>query len=344
MKYITLCSLEILHDYYTDRRCIDFQIEPAPDTQKLLSNYRGILKQFPGGLRVLVAASSENTPFIALPADLIFAFRLRLRNPDFSLFTDLSEISPLAAPLYTHKPSAPNCDLMPVSREAWRTEQFIVQKPATKEAFVLSGRPLRTPQAAEAFIVERLEGKSTYKQYDEATKVITVNSSKTASGTAFTVTYPIAPRLENGVFADVEIKYCPGKANRLGNDNSFRITFQSRKARWKYYIITDKTNGKIALEDKEKAISFDIENPKDLAMDEMAIKLAKQYPHKQCLCFVSSGLIPCQQAARKNIQFHLNGDTVIHSLPNPPLQNYCSAVRNAASEYTLYQVIQYFNP
>jgi hypothetical protein len=127
-------------------------------------------------------------------------------------------------------------------------------------------------------------------------------------------------------------------------DNSFRITFQSRKARWRYYIITDKANGKPAVEDKEKAISFDIENLKDLSTDEMAVKLAKQYPDKQCLCFVSSSLIPCQQAARKNIQLRLNGDKVIHSLPNPPLQNYCSGVRNAAPEYTLYQVIRYFNP
>lgn len=347
MKHLALFSLEILHAYYTDQRCSDFQIEPTPGTQKLLNNCRCVLKPFSNGLRILIAVDNENKPFIPLQANPVFDFHLRLRNPDFGLFTDLTEVSQLAAPLYTNKLPAPSGDLVPVAQEAHFTEQFIVQRPSPKETFVLSGRPLEGLKPEKTFVVEGLGGKPESIRYNEDARVITVNSSKTEPGIPFTVTYPIRPRLEQGVFAAVEIKYRPDTASLFENTNSFRITFQPKKARWKYYIVTDKSNGKTALpslEDKDKAISFELANQKDLSSDEMAVKIARQYPNKQCLCFISSSLLSCQQAARKNIQFRLNGDKVINSLPTPSLRNYCIDVRNAEREYTLYQVIQYFTP
>jgi hypothetical protein len=350
MRYLTLFNLEIVHAYYIDQRCPDFQIEPTPGTQKLLNDCRCILKPLPNGLRILVAVNNENTPFIPLPTNPVFTFHLRLRNPDFGLFTDLADVSQLTAPLYSNELLATSGDLVPVSQEAWFTEQFVVRRPASREPFVLGGRPLESLKTAGAFIVKGLGEKSGHKRYDEEARVIMVNSSKTRPGTPFTVTYPTMPRLARDVFADVEIKYDPVPASLLGNVNSFRITFRSKKARWKYYIVTDKLDSRTtlpSLEDKDKVIFFNAEDRTDLTRtpdpsDEIAARLAKRYPNKQHFRFISSSLLLCQQAVRKNIQFHLNGGKVIDALPNPSLENYCIDIRNAVREHTLYRVIEYF--
>jgi hypothetical protein len=107
MKYLQLFSLEIQHDYYTDRRCPDFQIDMTPDTRRLLANYRCVVKPFPNGIRVLIQASEQtpdqNTPFIPMPVDVSFGFQLRLQNPALLLFTDLHAMTQLAAPWYVGK-------------------------------------------------------------------------------------------------------------------------------------------------------------------------------------------------------------------------------------------------
>ncbi|MEN9866776.1 MAG: hypothetical protein RL748_2366 [Pseudomonadota bacterium] len=102
MSYLPLFSLVLQHDYYTDRCCNDFTIEATPETQKLLANFRCVLKPMSNGLRVLIQATSQGTPFIAMPEITRFNFQLRLRNPDFSLFTDLSAMAAIASPLFTH--------------------------------------------------------------------------------------------------------------------------------------------------------------------------------------------------------------------------------------------------
>jgi hypothetical protein len=102
MRYTPLLNLRLTHTYTADRRCTDFQIEPTLETRKLLDNYRCILRPVPGGVRVLMAVAADGAPFIAPRKGMSFAFQLRLRNPDFALFTDLTKIDKLAAPLYTN--------------------------------------------------------------------------------------------------------------------------------------------------------------------------------------------------------------------------------------------------
>src|SRR5690349_4615529 len=172
MKYLELLRLEVLHDYYPDRHCPDFEIEPTPATQKLLKNCRALLRAIPGGVRVLVPADEKNAPFIDLPAKPIFAFHLRLQNPDFGLFTDLSALEAVAAPVYTNTVPAKNGELQLVSREAWETENFVVQKPANRESFVLAGRPLASLKTAGTFTVKGLGRKTGHKRYDETARTI----------------------------------------------------------------------------------------------------------------------------------------------------------------------------
>lgn len=90
MNYQPLFSLELRHDYYADGLCPDFDIVPTARTQQLLANYRCILRPYAYGVRVLTQVAGDGTAFITLPDSLRFDFELRLNNPDFVLFTDLS--------------------------------------------------------------------------------------------------------------------------------------------------------------------------------------------------------------------------------------------------------------
>lgn len=329
MKYLPLFTLELRHDYYADQRCGDFQIEPTVETQKLLGNCRCVLKSLPNGIRVWMMATDQDNPFIPLPSDATFGFHLRLQNSDFILFTDFSEITPVAAPLYCSDGSNPALKL--ASREMTLTEHFTVRKPAKTDAFTLSGRPLKGIPLT-AFQINGLGAAKQPVSFDETAKVLRVNSASAKAGDPFTVTYPTTPQLPQGVFADVEIKAASLVA---GGINAFQVAFKAKKARWKYYVVTNQSNLP-AIEDKDKAIAFD--QPAQSA-DQIASELAVQYPTMQTFLLASTDLIPCQQAARKSIQLQMNGEKVLDALPNPAMQNFGV---DAKKEDSLYQIVKYF--
>jgi hypothetical protein len=102
MKFFPVFSLQLSHSYYRDGRCLDFAIEPTAETQRLLKNHRCVLKTAPNGLRVLIGGSEQHVPLIALQKGEVFSFHLRLQNPAFALFTDLSEITRKPAPVFTN--------------------------------------------------------------------------------------------------------------------------------------------------------------------------------------------------------------------------------------------------
>lgn len=102
MKFLPLIDLRLSHEYYTDRQCSDFLVEPTPSTRQLLDNYRWVLKTAIDGVRVFAAANDDNTPFISLRPGLMLAFHLQLRNPDFALFTDLTQLAHTALPIYAN--------------------------------------------------------------------------------------------------------------------------------------------------------------------------------------------------------------------------------------------------
>lgn len=102
MKFFPVFSLQLSHSYYRDGRCLDFAIEPTAETRRLLKNHRCVLKTAPNGLRVLIGGNEQHVPLISLQKGEVFSFHLRLQNPRFALFTDLSEITRMPAPVFTN--------------------------------------------------------------------------------------------------------------------------------------------------------------------------------------------------------------------------------------------------
>lgn len=362
MKFLPVFVLRVTHAYYADGRCPDFLIEPNPETERLLSNHRCVLKPLPDGIRVLTAVDDGGKAFIALPPEATFTFHLRLHNPDFVLFTDLSDINKQAAPLYTNAglksgDSRDSVKLEPVSRTAWFIESFTVVQPASKDHFTLRGCPLAGLKPKDFEIESSVL--ETPEDYNPNGKVITVNSQSAPKGEKFTVKYPVESRLERGVFADAEIHWNNTVSSTSDIPVEFLIAFTAKQNLWTYYFVIDleRSKGSFQIDVKDQSSSdsasvvvFNDKNRRDLNQnpdpsDDIAQELARQYPDTQRFRFVSDDLIPCRQAARKHLELYLDDSLVCRALPNPSFRNYTKIeIKDDAhlhQQDALFQVVKY---
>ncbi len=89
MNYRTLFELNIFHDYYQNKVCPDFSIEPTTECSRILNGHRLIVKNKINGIVVIAPVDSEQKPWIELADNLQFTFILKLKNKDFIDFTDI---------------------------------------------------------------------------------------------------------------------------------------------------------------------------------------------------------------------------------------------------------------
>jgi hypothetical protein len=160
-----------------------------------------------------------------------FEFRLRLRNPDFALFTDMREISSMAAALYTNAEAAvisSRTTLMLKSRPTLHRERLVVDEPVAVARFSLSVPPLPGPSIGR-FKVEGLGSVNQVTEYNEAERFVSLNTSAAKKGAVFRLEYPSSPPLRRDVFADVEI--VANKAEQEGQMaalGDYQIEFQPK--------------------------------------------------------------------------------------------------------------------
>ncbi len=348
MRYASLFRLDLKHPFYKDGQCPDFIVTPTQHTKRLLKNHKCVLQTLPAGLLIRIAVEDDwLAPIIPLAEDALFDFQLRLRNPDFALFTDLSALEGNPAPLYTTL-SAGNTALVLTARTARSTEHFVVAHPAPEDRFVLGGRPLDGMAVSDVDV----EGAVTQiEDYDPAGKRITVNTQAAAVGTAFTVDYPVEPRLEAGVFADVALYADASMTPNNDEPTAFTITLQTKEAYWAYYFVTNLEDDQAGFEirdaDAETPISFgesgrtDLTDPTDPPDpdDAVATMLAEEYPEMSRIRFVSDEPLACRQQPRKNVQLTLEGQALLGPLPNPSFHN--PAILTGTDQTALVQVIKY---
>lgn len=361
MRFVPLLTLRIAHPYYSDGRCSDFTIEPSGKTEGILANHRSVLKSFPDGIRVLAAADESGAPFIPFNPGSLLVFHLRLRNPDFPLFTDLAEVRQQSAPLYSNLglSSQTKSGLELSSREAWSKESLRVTAASASALFRLGGQPLPGLGASD-FSIETPGTKIRVKGYDEAAKTLTVEGLSSGVENVFSVRYPVQARLPRGVFADVELEAnesLPQMFRPSEQPRQFQIQFQPRLARWAYYFVTDLTAqpADIGIVDTNSSpsatpLSFSEKNRTDLNQtpvqaDQIATLLSETYPQQKRIRFLSDDPVPLQQSSRKHLELQLGGDRLIDSLPNPSPANYSVLEIREGSKVleqdTLFQVVKY---
>lgn len=91
MDYRTLFSINISHDYYVNKLCPDFTLEPTTDSYRIIRGHRLILKEHSNGITVIAPADTNNKPFIPLSNTLKFEFYLQLKNSDLMSFTQTEQ-------------------------------------------------------------------------------------------------------------------------------------------------------------------------------------------------------------------------------------------------------------
>ncbi len=352
MKYLTLFSLRINHDYYTDGSCPDFSIEPDAQTKKRLQNHRCIMRASPGALQVLIREDN----LLPISAGTLFCFLLRLDNPQFPSFTNLTKLEPDSAPLFTNNPSGDSTgDLTLASRKARSTEPFVVTQPSATDRYTLSGRPLEGQD--EGFKITGSPNVS-FKGYESEGRVVTLDSLAAAPGERFTLGYPIPPTSPRGVFAEVEIHADNSFSPPPQTPTTYQIDLTARAVHWGYYLVTDLAQSggdEPTLEINESAplpgtaaISFSekkrtILEDSHLADPDPVIRwLAQQYPRKRLFFFMSDSSIPCRHASRA-LEMKWDDQSLMTMLPNPSYQN-SSRIKKAEQDddlvTILYQVVK----
>ncbi len=120
MKYGHLFSISLKHEYYKSGLCPDFTVSPQQyteamrekdiealiggkaevpkeklaeilmrrDTLTLLKNHRCVVKPKPNGIKIFAPTDDGITPLFPFAKNTQFSFDLRLKNPEFDLFTE----------------------------------------------------------------------------------------------------------------------------------------------------------------------------------------------------------------------------------------------------------------
>jgi hypothetical protein len=260
-----------------------------------------------------------------------------LRNPDFALFTDLSQ---MPAPLvFTNADNANVLQLTAVARRAYASERFAVQQPDASAQLTLSGKPSAGLQARD-FALTGLGNVSAPQAYDTAAKIITVNTSSVAANTVFAVTYECVPQPPRGVFAEIEVHH------QGTNAKHYEIAFSAKQAFWRFYVVASPNAAPFSIKDLDAApIVFGTAtnlNTQPDAADKIAVSLAEKFPDKQRYRIVSNARVACRQQVRAALQLLQNNTPAIKQLSNPALHNTVLVNQEGASqnEVALYQIIR----
>jgi hypothetical protein len=137
----------------------------------------------------------------------------------------------------------------------------------------------------------------------------------------------------------------------------FEIGFAAKRARWTYYVVTDRADAQFQIQDRDDPpLVFSSQNRRELSQepdpaDDFARSLGEQYPDLRRIRFVSDESVACSDRSRRSIQLRMNGDTVGGVLPNPSPRNISmvdvavDVARDGAlqKEDSLFQIVKFLS-
>lgn len=338
MRYTPLFELAVAHGYYPDGQCPDFALVPTPATAARLANHRLLFRPRPHGASVLTPLTAQQAPLLDPRPGATFRFEMRLQNPAFYLFTDLTAQAARPAPVYTNV-GAGASGLALHFRQPRHTEHLVLTRPAAETPFTLRGRPLREAEPAQF----TMSGGASVRRYDAGANRLLVDTSALAAGAALSVSYPVPARPDAGVFAEIEIVYDAAQPRPPEEAPVFEVRFAPKQAHWRYYLVTStppagsgyRLSHVVPSNGGPAALAFG--DPVDVRQqappgDAVAARLAARYPDASVhlLAFTSEAAVACRKAARTGIRLSLDGHEVIRHVPNPSLDQF--AVEPAAPE------------
>jgi len=94
LNYKTIFNIELLHDYYANGKCSDFNLVPSPDCEELLRAQGMIVQQISDNSLIVMAREgfSANTCFIPLNKSSVLRFYMKLKPGRFINYTNIEWI------------------------------------------------------------------------------------------------------------------------------------------------------------------------------------------------------------------------------------------------------------
>lgn len=89
LRYKKVFSVELLHDFYADKHCEDFEIIPSVRTTSVLRGHGMLFKMIGNKLVVMVRVDENDKPSIDFGRSGKLTFFMKLINPHFINFTNL---------------------------------------------------------------------------------------------------------------------------------------------------------------------------------------------------------------------------------------------------------------
>lgn len=154
MQYRQLYNLTIRHAFYKNDQSPDFTILPTPECERLLRDYRLVVKYHSTGLKVMVPIKMEvdqttkklkEVPFISIPESVELSFWLKNNNPALPIFTDLDDFFSgglTRQPIFSNKdlPDSGTLDIHQMT--AFQTDEFFIPKNQKTFPVILKNKPL----------------------------------------------------------------------------------------------------------------------------------------------------------------------------------------------------------
>ena len=97
-----LFDITVVHNYYTEGKCPDFEIIPDAECEQFLKGHRLVWKSTPYGLQLMIPVDERGQTPVQSSGQKVFSFDLRLKNEDFLHFTELPGWDATQAYLFTN--------------------------------------------------------------------------------------------------------------------------------------------------------------------------------------------------------------------------------------------------
>jgi hypothetical protein len=319
-RYRTLFTLEIGHEYY-DGRCADFDFLVPSETAATLRNGSLLARVRDGVLHLLVEVDRQGDARRPISGARL-RLGLRLLNPLFPNFTALAVEERLL--VFRNGASAAALDA-PVG--AWPAGALIAHR-ITKGTRTVD-------LVLEDDAGDAIDSQSVVSLEDDdfswdAARMGLANGlyrvAETYPNTSGEARYYLHAELaRRHLFGVVEIELAPA-LYAAASPTVFRIQFQARAERLKYYVIarkySDAEMGQLSVSDlgaavdARPAINFQRVERQNFSDQDIAPELLAG-PGEKIVLFRSSADVPRRARARRKIQLKRNSDVLIPHLPAP---------------------------
>ena len=121
--------------------------------------------------------------------------------------------------------------------------------------------------------------------------------------------------------ARVEIKGKEITSQPNGLPPIYKVPFQSKKIKWKYYFVSNSHRTAIGIEARDSPFDFNELAISEDTSDKIINSLRINFQQDQIVVFESSTAIPYTSKPKKNINLMQNGAVLIKHLPNPTVED-----------------------